>query len=161
MALNHATIINAIEAILVANASPVFTVIMGEPMAVPLGDRYACCWYTGRQAIYGNVRGQMEVTETYHIACFWLRRPEPTTLETFENEIADADQALCTAFRAQSTLTNPHTEPFNSSPCLNITPSQVSWGTLGRQGSAGVRDLYRALEFDLEILDREGEPTVL
>ncbi len=157
MALDHSDIIDAIETIMKANSSPVFNVIVGEPLGLPPGDRHAAFWYLGRQPKFANLRGDIEVIERYQIVCYWLKRTEPSTLEAFENEIADADQALSTAFRANATLSGHTGPPYKSSPTLEITDSEVSFGGFPSNGTA----IYRALEFELHILDREGEPTVL
>lgn len=162
MPLNHAAIVNRIEAIMSGvqkGNSPLFKhVYPGEPLGLPVGGPYAAFWYLGRVPKFGNVRGDIEVYERYQIACYWPRQPEPSTLEAFENEIADADQALQTAFRADSTLSNGSGPPYQSSPTIDITDSAVAYGGFPATRGAAI---YRSLEFELHVLDREGEPTSL
>lgn len=151
MTLTHATLIDRIEAILVANTSPVFLqVFPGEPLGLPVGGPYAAFWYLGREVSIGSLRGQIDVTERYQVTCWWPRQPERATLEAFENEIADADQSLHTAFRADSSLNAASATP--TSTFAVVTNSAVSYVVF-----PGSTLVYRALEFELHVNDREGE----
>lgn len=160
MALDNSDIIDRIQAILTANTTPVFNSVQpGEPLGLPVGDRHAAFWYLGREEVgYSNLQGQREIFARFQIACFWLRRPEAVTLEAFENEIADADQALKTAFRADATLTGtPSGPPYKSAPVLEITDSEVDYGGFPRNQAA----LYRSLMFELRVRDNQAEGTSL
>lgn len=145
MTIDHSDVLDRIEAILVANSTPQFQkVIVGEPLGLPLGGPHAAVWYLGRE-LDGMTLGNAMIVERYQVMCFWPRRPELATLETFENEIADADQALATAFRADSTLNGESTD-------LSITDSRVDYGVFPSGNT-----IYRSLEFELRVLDLEGE----
>lgn len=148
MAIDHTDIADRIQAILEANTTPQFlAVFCGEPLGLPLGGPYAAFWYLGRtedEKTLGNVMP----TERWQVTCWWNRQPERSTLEAWEVGIADADTALRTAFRGDSTLNGESTD-------LDITGSSVDYRAfpLGQQPAA----LYRGLSFELLILDLEGE----
>lgn len=154
MAIDHQAIADRIQAILEANTTPQFlAVFCGEPLGLPLGGPFAAFWYLGRQPQIGTLRGQINVTERWAIACWWPRQPERATLEAWEVSIADADQALQTAFRADSQLNAASTTA--TSRFIDLTDSTVDYRSfpLGAQPGA----LYRGLNFEILLNNPEGE----
>lgn len=151
MAIDRADVINRIEAILTANSTPTFRVLVGEPVGLPAdGSPFACFWYLGRSdppeggMTFGNRMNYYQ----FRVMCFWHRRPELGTLEAFEKEIWDADVSLRTAFWGDYTLNGEGVD-------LTITDSQVDYGSFPLQ--AGRQALYRTLEFELHVKELEGE----
>lgn len=149
MTLNHTDLIDRIQTILESTERFV-QVFPGEPLGLPQGGPYAAFWYLGREVSIGSLRGQIDVTERYQVTCWWPRQAERTTLEPFENQIADTDQALHVAFRADSSL-NAASATATSTFAV-VTNSAVSYGVF-----PGSNLIYRALEFELHVNDREGE----
>lgn len=153
MAIDRADVINRIEAILTANTTPQFRVLVGEPVGLPAdGSPFACFWYLGRTdpdegpMTFGN---RMNLYR-FRVMCLWHRRPEIGTLESFEKEIWDADVSLRAAFWGDYTLNNEATD-------LDITDSEVAIGYFPLQSQQGRQALYRSLEFDLLVKELEGE----
>jgi hypothetical protein len=129
-------------------------VFIGEPQGLPPGGPYACAWYLGRMTAstatgdetYGNVMYAARV----QIMGFWPSQPERVTLPEWEADIAGADTSIRRRFRGDSTLNSEVTD-------LKITESNVDYGDLPIPGKAGVRALYRVLQFELRLDNLEGE----
>lgn len=152
MAIDHDTVTTRLGAILQGIATPSFNAVYpGEPLGLPVGDRYAAFWYLGRGI--GTRSGESTlsnamITEQWHIECWWLRQPERASFEAWEVEIADADQGIQTAIRADSQLGGACSDSW-------VTDSNVGYKSfpLGPQPNA----LYRSLAMQLNLEDLEGE----
>jgi hypothetical protein len=152
MSIDHSAVIDRFEAILTANITPVFAAVFpGEPLGLPLGGPYAAFWYLGRGI--GTRSGEMSmgnamITESWSFACWWPREPERATLERWENDISDADQAIQTAIRGDSQL---------SGLCSDLWVDGSSVGYRSFPLGSQPKSLYRALTFTVHIEDLEGE----
>jgi len=146
--IQTADIVEHIQGHLEACTTPQFTVINGEPLGLmPDASPFACFWYTGRTS---PVEGDMTLGNRmnlyrFQITCLWVRHPELAQLQPLEDEIWSADIAIRTALWGDFTLNNEATR-------LNTTDSTVSYGTVGESPVQ-----WRALEFELQIADLEGE----
>ena len=151
MSLDRDAIIDRIHTILSDHATPQFTVVSGEPIALsPDGSPFVCFWYLGDAP---PPEGRMTLTnvmvlERFQIMCFWHRRLELETFDAFEKEIWEANRTLKAAFRADSTLNGESTD-------LDITDSAVDYGVFPLQASNPV--MYRTLEFELQVKSLEEE----
>jgi hypothetical protein len=146
MALVHTDIVSAIRTILATT----FTegVFSGPPKGLPPGGPYGTFWYLGRtdpptgRETWGNVM----LVSRWQVACIWPRYPERTTHDVLEAVIADAEQALRTAFRGDSTLNGKTTD-------LKITDSEVDLVS----PETNPNSLFRSVAFELQLIDLEGE----
>lgn len=151
MSVDRQAVIDRIEALLVANSTPQFTVFAGEPLGLPPDTSpWACYWYLGEGPA---PEGRMTLTNTmfverFQVMCFWHRRVEIATLEALEKEIWDANRSLKAAFRGDSTLNGESAD-------LDITDSITDYGMFPLEGPNG--QFYRTLEFELHVRDLEGE----
>jgi len=145
-----------IKAILEEHSTPTFKVVPGEPVGPPGADGspFVCFWYMGRTDPVegGMTMGQRMNLYRFQIMGLWHRRPELSTLEEFEAEIWEADVTLRAAFWADYTLNNESTALTITDPSVDYTvfPIQV--------GDGPVRQVtYRSLDFELQVLELEGE----
>lgn len=145
-----------LRAVLNTSGEIAFTdVIRGEPAGLPLGGPYAVFWYLGRtdspraagsRATLGNVMYAARI----QIMCLWPQRVERSVLGAWEADIATIDTAIRRQFRANSVINSNLTD-------LDITDSDVSYGTLPIPAPQGSRGLYRMLQFELVLDNLEGE----
>jgi hypothetical protein len=151
------TVINQrIKGLLQANTTPVFTVISGNPIALPAdGSPFAAYWYEGRT---DPIEGPMTLSKRmnayrYQVRCFWHRQPELITQENFVDEISVADQDLRAAFWADTKLNA-------SATSLYVGDSQTDPdGFFPIQARDGVPlRWYYTLDFEVTVTDLEGEP---
>lgn len=154
MTIDLPTINQRIKAILEDCRTPKFTVISGNPIALPAdGSPWAAYWYDGRE---DPNEGSMTLTTRfnayrYTVRCFWNRQPELVTQENFQDEIAVADQSLRAAFWGDYTLSGDATR-------LDISDSQTEPdGFFPIQAARGDQRWYYTLEFSLMVHDLEGE----
>lgn len=147
--IDHDALVTRIGTIL-STATPPFTVIIGDPYGLPLGGPYAAVTYMGRgdSGSGGMTLGQAMISERWQITCWWPRSPEKQLIEALEVAIADADEALHTAFRADSTLNSLVTY-------MDVGGSTVNDVAFPQSNNAGA--VYRSLQFDLNLDDLEGE----
>lgn len=154
MTIDLPTINQRIKGHLEACTTPRFTVISGNPIALPAdGSPWAAYWYDGRgDPVEGPMTlGNRMNTYRYTVRCFWNRQPELVTQENFQDEIAVADQSLRAAFWGDTTLDGDATS-------LDISDSQTEPdGFFPIQAARGDQRWYYTLEFSLSVVDLEGE----
>lgn len=154
MTLDRTAIIDRIKHHLEANTEPAFTVIVGEPLQLPVdGSPFACFWYLGNAEppVGGmTLKKRMNVAR-YQVMCFWHRRIEIGALEPWEEQIQAADENLRTAFWGDFTLNGEVTD-------LDITDTTVDYGFFPLQVTNASQVLFRTLDFELQVRDLEGEP---
>lgn len=154
MALNHLSIATAVNAVLVANTTPVFqAVLAGQPLGLPLGGPYAAYWYLGRGVpVEGtDTLGQVMLIERWQIAFWWPLQAERSTIQALEVEIADCDQSTRTAFWADADL------GASVATYIDLTDSEVGFGRFPLAGSPANAKIYRGLGYELHVADLEGE----
>ena len=151
MSLDRDAIVDRIQSILSDHATPRFTVLTGEPLALaPDGSPFACFWYLGdTPAPEGRMTlTNVMVVERFQVMCLWHRVLEIGSFEAMEKEIWGANRTLKAAFRGDSTLNGQASD-------LDITDSAVDYGVFPLQGASPV--MYRTLEFELHVKSLEEE----
>lgn len=159
MSLDFAAVHRRIAEILTAVDTPQFTVIHGNPIALPAdGSPFCAYWYDGHT---DPPEGRMTLSQRmnayrYGIRCFWHRQPEAVTQENFQVEIATAEQAIRTAFAADFTLNG-----LVTSSLIEDGEQPDPSGFFPLQARNGVPTAwYYTIDFGLVISDLEGEALV-
>tara|TARA_Y100001951_G_C11297545_1_gene276736 strand:- start:5543 stop:5980 length:438 start_codon:yes stop_codon:yes gene_type:complete len=141
--LSRSGAVTRIKAILEANSSPNFQVVLiGEPLSIPSGDRVAAAWFSG-ESEKTKTLGNVMVTQLWTVRCYWRVPSGAKQREKLELEIWDAVRAVQAGFTADSTLTDNITD-------LDISLASVGWSDIGG-------NTFRICSFNLEIIDLEAE----
>jgi len=159
MSINFTAVHDRIKAILAASTTPAFTVVVGNPLQLPPdGYPYAAFWYEGREdpPEGPGTFGQRMNTYRYSVRCFWLRRPELSAQESYQDDIAEADRSLRAAFWADYTLDGNVTR-------IDVSDSEIypdgffPLEAVGQPGNVRPLRFFYSLEFELTVTDLEGE----
>ena len=157
MSLDFAAVHRRIADILTAIDSPQFTVIHGNPIALPVdGSPFVAYWYEGHTdpPEGGMTLGHRMNAFRYGIRCFWHRQPEAVLQENFQVDMATADQAIRTAFAADFTLDGNVTYALIED---GEPPDPAGFFPLQTLSGGAPARFYYTLDFGLVVADLEGE----
>ncbi len=135
-------IVERIESILDSCSEPSFTVLCGEPLGLPLGDRVCCFWYTGekqKEETFGNVM----VWQTYQVRLYWVLRPERSSQRALDIEMQIA------ARKVQALLWDDAT--------LGGLIANMNLGLVRRGLQNIAASDYQVIEFELNVWQPEEE----
>lgn len=145
MALDHTAVCTAISTKLAA----IFTEgVRPGPVPPPQGGPYGKYWYLGRiPAREGQgTLAQSMYRERWQIGGYWPRQTEPQTMAGWEAEIAEAEEAIRTAFEGDLTLGGVVSDlEFESSSTTGVLEIE------------GTTTAWRVLQLELLLSDLEGE----